>query len=130
MYRMRQKNLTVFSITGLKNRQVFFLPHPVYVAGSCRLFILNSWSSSHYGKILSFAPNCEEDEFPIKIAFSVTISAAQQHTIKRAAIFISHRPLYVAFSRASSFDTFAVTIMKIIDNVRKITSNIVYREVL
>jgi hypothetical protein len=87
---MRQKNLTVFNTTGLKNRQVF-LPHPVYVAGSCRLFILNRWSSSHYGKILSFAPNCEEDEFPTKIAFSVTISTAQQHTLKSAAIFISHR---------------------------------------
>jgi hypothetical protein len=28
MYRVRQKKLTVFNITGFKNRQVF-LPHPV-----------------------------------------------------------------------------------------------------
>jgi hypothetical protein len=32
LYRVRQKNLTIFNITGLKNHQGF-LPHPVYEAG-------------------------------------------------------------------------------------------------
>jgi len=34
LYRVQQKNLTVFNITGLKNHQVFLL-HPVLIGVSC-----------------------------------------------------------------------------------------------
>jgi hypothetical protein len=51
----------------------------------------------------------KRDKFPIKIAFTMTISKAQEQTFKRFGVYLqlsvfSIGQLYMTFSRASSFD--------------------------
>ena len=78
-------------------------------------------------------------QFPIRLAYSMTINKSQGQTFRRVGIYLpapvfTHGQLYVAFSRARSFNDVSVevattAIQGCIDN-NTITSNIVYPEVL
>ena len=78
-------------------------------------------------------------QFPIKIAFAITINKAQGQTLDRAGLYLpnpvfSHGQLYVAFSRVKSFANIKVAIEENAElRLREndfVTSNIVYTEVL
>lgn len=78
-------------------------------------------------------------QFPIKIAFAITINKAQGQTLDKAGIFLpnpvfAHGQLYVAFSRVRSFADVKVAVEEgpdqVINETSVITSNIVYKEIL
>jgi hypothetical protein len=107
------------------------------MAGSYCLFILIPWPSLNYVKILSFAPNCDEDYFPSKSCSlwqSVRLKNRRcncLHYLSVIACFpLPTEPGYVAISQASSFENVAITIT---ESYRQRTENdvkYVYREVL
>ena len=78
-------------------------------------------------------------QFPVRLSYSMTINKAQGQTFEKVGIYLqkpvfAHGQLYVAFSRARSFDDIKV---KIITNTQQgkkdgisYTQNIVYPEVL
>lgn len=56
-------------------------------------------------------------QFPTKIAFAITINKAEGQTFKRAGVYVRwpdcyRDPLYVSFSRSSSFDNIAVAVIE------------------
>lgn len=70
-------------------------------------------------------------QFPIRLAFCMTINKAQGQTLDHVGIYLSdpvfsHGQLYVALSRAKSFDNIKVQIKP--KGCR--TTNIVWKEVL
>lgn len=78
-------------------------------------------------------------QFPIKIAFAMTINKAQGQTLDRAGIFLpnpvfAHGQLYVAFSRVRSFANVKIAVEEgpeqAVTETAVITSNIVYKEIL
>jgi hypothetical protein len=80
----------------------------------------------------------QHEKFTIKIAFSMTISNAQNQTLKRAEMYLPlcifpHGQLCVAFSGSSSFDKVTPAVFdgrpQLRENDRLITSNTVYRKV-
>lgn len=80
-----------------------------------------------------FAIKLKQRQFPIHVAFSMTINKAQGQSVKhvgidlRAPVF-AHGQLYVAFSRAASFDHVKVLLPD--DTSVCGTPNVVYPEVL
>lgn len=78
-------------------------------------------------------------QFPIKVAFAMTINKAQGQTLQRAGLYLpepvfSHGQLYVAFSRVRMFKDIFVCVedsygQKVNDD-HVITSNILFKEVL
>lgn len=81
----------------------------------------------------------ERRQFPVRLAYSMTINKAQGQTFDRVGIHLlspvfSHGQLYVAFSRARSFMDISVTTEDTTTQGKRhnkyITQNIVYPEVL
>lgn len=78
-------------------------------------------------------------QFPLKVAFAMTINKAQGQTLQKAALYLpqpvfTHGQMYVAFSRATSASNMYVSLQetdsqKVTDDAIY-TSNIVYKEVL
>uniref|UniRef100_A0A2S2Q831 ATP-dependent DNA helicase PIF1 n=1 Tax=Sipha flava TaxID=143950 RepID=A0A2S2Q831_9HEMI len=71
-------------------------------------------------------------QFPVRLAFSVTINKSQGQTFDRVGIYLpspvfSHGQLYVAFSRVRNAESVKVYIPTDADGV---TKNVVFREVL
>ena len=69
-------------------------------------------------------------QFPVKVAFAMTINRCQGQTKKRVGIYLpssvfTHGQLYVALSRVGSFDA-----VEVMSNQNHQTRNVVYREVL
>ena len=104
-------------------------------------------SSSQSGKRvliprIKLAPNdvnlpfiLQRRQFPIRLAYSMTINKAQGQTFGTVGIFLpehvfSHGQLYVAFSRARSFQDIHVCITYATDHLHPSTGNIVFRDVL
>ena len=72
-------------------------------------------------------------QFPVRIAFSMTINKAQGQTFDRVGLLLrqpvfSHGQLYVAFSRVRSLDSIQLKIEH--GEETAVTKNIVYREIL
>ena len=69
-------------------------------------------------------------QFPVKLAFAMTINRCQGQTKRRVGIYLptasfTHGQLYVALSRVGSFDG-----VEVLSNHNHRTRNVVYREVL
>ena len=69
-------------------------------------------------------------QFPIKLAFSMTINKSQGQTLKKVGIYLpepvfTHGQLYVALSRVSSLNS--ITIFN--STGQNSTKNIVYKEI-
>jgi len=72
-------------------------------------------------------------QFPIRLAFAMTINKAQGQTFGRVGLYLrepvfSHGQLYVAFSRVRNSHSIKVKIEH--RGSKKATKNIVYREIL
>ena len=81
----------------------------------------------------------ERRQFPVRLAYSMTINKAQGQTFDKVGIYLpapvfSHGQLYVALSRAKSFKDIYMQICETTtqgrQNRKHITQNIVYYEVL
>jgi hypothetical protein len=82
---------------------------------------------------LDFAIKLNRRQFPIQLAFAMTINKAQGQTVKRVGIDLrnpvfSHSQLYVAFSRATSPEH--VKVLLPLDSPASKTTNVVFPEVL
>ena len=80
--------------------------------------------------------NLRRKQFPVKLAFAITINKAQGQTLERVGIWLpqhvfSHGQLYVALSRARSFSSLFVKIEddKTQSDPPHMTLNVVYKEV-
>ena len=78
-------------------------------------------------------------QFPLRLAYSMTINKAQGQTFEKVGIYLkrpcfAHGQLYVAFSRARAFDDVKVQIVPSVlqgkDGDVSYTVNVVYRQVL
>jgi hypothetical protein len=78
-------------------------------------------------------------QFPIRLSYSMTINKAQGQTFDKVGIYLlspvfSHGQLYVAFSRARSFDSIYVKVCQTTTQGqfggKTITPNVVFKEVL
>ncbi len=82
---------------------------------------------------LDFAIKLNRRQFPIQLAFAMTINKAQGQTIKHVGIDLhkpvfTHGQLYVAFSRSTSSNHIKVLLNH--DSPEKQTPNVVYTEIL
>ncbi|GBC51002.1 ATP-dependent DNA helicase PIF1-like [Rhizophagus irregularis DAOM 181602=DAOM 197198] len=74
-------------------------------------------------------------QFPIRVAFSLTINKAQGQTLSRVGLYLpqpvfSHGQLYVALSRITSYQNIKVLIDNgCVKSQKRRTSNVVYKEV-
>jgi ATP-dependent DNA helicase PIF1 len=73
-------------------------------------------------------------QFPIRLAFAMTINKSQGQTLERAGILLTrpvfgHGQLYVAFSRVRSLECVKVRIMHADDSEPLTTKNVVWKEV-
>jgi ATP-dependent exoDNAse (exonuclease V) alpha subunit len=76
-------------------------------------------------------------QFPVKLAFAMTINKSQGQTIKKAGLFLdsnifTHGQLYTALSRVSDRTSIKILTKKTIINEKEAfyVNNIVYKEVL
>jgi hypothetical protein len=72
-------------------------------------------------------------QFPIKLAFAMTINKSQGQTFEKIAVdlrkdIFSHGQLYVALSRVRSWDSLKIYLGS--DNVFKQVKNYIYNEIL
>ena len=83
----------------------------------------------------------QRTQFPIIIAFAMTINKSQGQTFRRVGVFLkrpifTHGQLYVASSRVTSFECLKYYIMEhrgqgqLANDDRIFTKNIVFREIL
>ena len=81
----------------------------------------------------------ERHQFPVRLAYSMTINKAQGQTFEKVGIYLpqpvfSHGHLYVAFSRARALADVKVQVQPTdhqgIKHGKTFTQNIVYRDVL
>ena len=91
---------------------------------------------------ISLAPNdvnlpftLARRQFPVRLAYSMTINKAQGQTFGTVGIYLpepvfSHGQLYVAFSRARSFRDIHLCIKHSYENDKPSTRNIVFRDIL
>ena len=82
---------------------------------------------------LDFAIKVNRRQFPIQLAFAMTIHKSQGQTLNRVGIDLrkpvfAHGQLYVAFSRAMTSDHINVLLPE--DSSSRKTANVVYNEVL
>lgn len=90
--------------------------------------IVLSPSTSHNPFIL------KRRQFPIKLAFSMTINKSQGQTLKTAGLYLpnpvfSHGQLYVAISRVTSPTGLKILIVNKDEIPKDVTKNIVYKEI-
>ena len=74
-------------------------------------------------------------QFPIRLAYSMTINKSQGQTFDRVGIYLpepvfSHGQLYVAFSRSRTLSGVKVKIGTSDADKERVTKNVVYREIL
>ena len=74
-------------------------------------------------------------QFPIKLAYSMTINKSQGQTINKAGIYIdsplfSHGQLYTAMSRVKNHSSLRFLFETNIFEEKFIINNIVYKEIL
>ena len=81
----------------------------------------------------------ERKQFPIRLSYCMTINKSQGQTFDRLGIYLpapvfSHGQLYVAFSRAKSFESIFVQISQTSlqgkHGAHYCTQNVVYKEIL
>jgi hypothetical protein len=77
----------------------------------------------------------QRHQFPIRLAYTITINKAQGQTFKTIGIYLpkpvfSHGQLYVALSRTKSFNSITVQIDPSNRQGQSHTQNIVYKEIL
>ena len=82
---------------------------------------------------LDFAIKLNRRQFPIQLAFAMTINKAQGQTVNNVGIDLrkpafAHGQLYVAFSRATSPQNITVLLPE--DSRTKSTRNVMYKEIL
>ena len=73
-------------------------------------------------------------QFPVRVAFAMTINKSQGQTLSNVGVWLSdscfgHGQLYVAVSRVGSPDCIKLAIRRNEDNPENATSNIVFKEV-
>ena len=119
---IRTSVLTATVLTGPKTGNVILLPRITLIADDSAL----PCKLSRY-------------QFPIRVAFAMTINKAQGQTLERVGIYLpqkvfSHGQLYVALSRARRQSSVKVCIEHSLPQPLKrrsgFTANIVYREIL
>lgn len=78
-------------------------------------------------------------QFPIRIAFAITINKSQGPTFDKIGLFLpnpvfTHGQLYVAFSRVRRFDDVKIKIINTTEQDLKgdkyLTKNVIFREIL
>ena len=74
-------------------------------------------------------------QFPVRIAFAITINKSQGQTLKHAGIWLrsqvfTHGQLYVACSRVSSPENLQFALMSEPNELKYKAANIVFKEVL
>ena len=79
-------------------------------------------------------------QFPLRLAYSITINKAQGQTIKHAGVLLEkpvfgHGQLYVALSRAQSFQNLKVQVDKVpgkqgLFSGKMYTANVVYTQII
>jgi hypothetical protein len=116
--RMTERVLEVRLIGGDHNGEVAFIP---------RISLTPS------GNITDFAFVMRRRQFPVRLAFVITINKAQGQSAKYVGLNLtvpvfSHGQLYVALSRVTSGDRLKVLLPS--DALEARTTNIVYEEVL
>ena len=81
----------------------------------------------------------QRKQFPIRLSYCMTINKSQGQTFNKLGVFLpapafSHGQLYVAFSRAESFESISVQICRTSlqgkYGSQYVTQNVVYKEVL
>ncbi len=119
---MTDRVLEVQLIGGDHHGKLAFIP---------RITVIPSSKSTGF----SFA--LRRRQFPVRLAFAITINKAQGQSVKRVGLDLrvpafSHGQLYVALSRGVSRETTRILAKpnKEVDKSGKSTKNIVYRDIL